>query len=145
VVTRLIGENLLADHEGLERLFGRLPAALAAARREQISKLWTARVGGLRRHLEAEERHFIPAYLGARKRDAWVLIQEHRHLRARLTELDAAVGLHRLRLDSTRNFVDELRAHTRNEERLLYRWADARLEESCGAACIDLLRKKSTS
>ena len=56
-------------------------------------------------HIEAEELRLIPALLIARERDTRVLVQEHRHIRARLTDLRNRLALGSLRRDSLRDFT----------------------------------------
>jgi hypothetical protein len=48
-----------------------------------------------------------------------VFVEEHRHLRARLTELRRAAGMQTLRVHAVRAFIDSLNAHARHEERIL--------------------------
>jgi hypothetical protein len=72
-------------------------------------------------------------------------VQEHRHIRTRLSELRTAVDLHLVQLGSVRNFIDELRAHAKSEDRLLYQWADGHLDELGRTCVIDVLAKKLTA
>jgi hypothetical protein len=53
------------------------------------------------------------------------------------------VDLHLVRLEAARHFVDELRAHARNEDRLLYRWADDQLDDDAQLATIGALRGRA--
>jgi hypothetical protein len=48
----------------------------------------------------------------------------------------------RARLDSIRNFRDELRAHAFSEDRLVYSWAGAHLGEPSQSLAIDALASK---
>lgn len=82
----------------------------------------------------------IPELLGAHARDARVLIQEHQHIRTRLMELGGAVESPR-RLGRLRSFLDELRAHARTEDRLLYQWVDALLDEPTRLSLVDALSR----
>jgi hemerythrin superfamily protein len=129
-VTTPIRDHFLADHRRLETLVEEVLAAFEANDRQEVARLWTEFELGLLAHLEAEEVHLIPGLLRVCERDARVIVQEHRHIRTRLTELGVTVDLHTIRLDSARDFIDELRAHSKNEDRLLYRWGDAHLDES---------------
>ncbi|HVJ93862.1 MAG TPA: hemerythrin domain-containing protein [Labilithrix sp.] len=122
-----IRDQLLEDHAQLERLFERLLAAFAANDREEVARLWTEFELGLLGHMKAEEADLIPMLEHASPRNARVVIQEHRHIRSRLAELGVAVDLHTLRLETARAFIDELRAHARNEDRILYQWAEERV------------------
>lgn len=125
-----IRDRLLADHRRLETLLERLLAAFEANDREDMAQGWTEFESGLLAHLEAEETYLFPALQRVSERDASVLIREHRHIRTRLTEIGVSLDLHTVRLASARDFVDELRAHSRNEDRLLYRWAGDHLDET---------------
>jgi hypothetical protein len=128
-VTATIRDRFLADHRRLEALLEQLLAAVEANDRDAMTRLWTQFDSSLLAHLEAEERYLFPALFRVCDRDARVLGQEHRHIRSRLAELGVGIDLHTVRLDSTRDFIDELRAHARNEDRLLYQWGDAHLDE----------------
>jgi hypothetical protein len=90
-------------------------------------------------HLEAEEENLIPWLLPRSERAARVIVQEHRHIRARSKELDAAMASHEATLDTVRDFSDELRAHSQSEERLLYRWTDTHLDEPQRMLAIEAL------
>jgi hemerythrin-like domain-containing protein len=122
-----IRDEFLADHDRLEALLERLLAAFEANDREDRARLWSEFESGLLAHMETEEAHLIPALQRVSPMNARIIVQEHRHIRARLTELGVALDLHTLRLDTARAFVDELRAHARSEDRLLYQWAEERL------------------
>ena len=137
-------DRFLADHRRLETLLERLLAAFEANDREDIAKLWTAFEAGLLMHLEAEEKHLIPALQKASERNARVLIQEHRHIRTRLEELGVGIDLHIVRLTVARDFIDELRAHAKNEDRMLYQWSDANLDEQQRAAVTTALHIRVT-
>jgi hemerythrin superfamily protein len=138
-----IRDRFLADHQRLESLLQRLVAAFASNDREDMARLWAEFDAGLLAHMEAEEKHLIPALLRAGAREARILVQEHRHIRARMTELGTAVDLHLARLDSVRDFIDELRAHAQSEDRILYRWADEHFDDPGRASVIDALTKKA--
>lgn len=122
-----IRNRFLDDHSELEDLFAGLLDAFEANDREGVAQLWNEFDDRLAKHLEAEERFVIPQLFAARPRDARAILEEHRHIRSRLVELGCAVDLHTVRLDAARGFVDELRAHARHEEDVLYRWADEHL------------------
>jgi hemerythrin-like domain-containing protein len=131
-----IRDQFLADHDRLETLFERLLATVECNDREDLARLWTEFESGLLAHMETEEAHMIPALERVSPRNARVIVQEHRHLRARLTELGVALDLHALRLDTARAFVDELRAHARSEDRLLYQWAEERFDQGETASLL---------
>lgn len=127
-MTAPIRDQFLADHVRLETLFEQLLAAFAANDREDMARLWTDFESGLLAHMQTEETYLIPALQRVSPTNARILIQEHRHIRSRLAELGVALDLHSLRLETARAFVDELRGHAKSEDRLLYQWADERLE-----------------
>lgn len=81
----------------------------------------------------------IPALLQVNEREARAISAEHRHIRARLTELGAGVDLHIVRLKTVRAFIDELRAHANHEDKMLYQWADEHLGESDRAILLRAL------
>lgn len=135
----VVSRHFLLDHQRLEVLFGRLLAASTANDHEAESRLWTQCSSGLRSHLEAEETHLIPALRRLSERDARVLIQEHHHIRTRLAEIGAGMVSHSVRFETVRDFIDELRAHGRSEDRLLYRWADTHLDEQQLASTVGAL------
>jgi hemerythrin superfamily protein len=141
VVTPQIRDRFLADHRSLEAHIDRVVAAITAKDGAETSRLWMEFNSGLLTHLDAEEAQLIPQLLGLGERDARVLIHEHRHLRARLAKLGTEVGLRTAHPDEVRNFLDELRAHAQSEDRLLYQWADAHLDEPVHALCVDALAR----
>ncbi len=117
-------DQFLADHRRLDVVLEQLLASFEANDRDGVARLWTEFESGLLAHLDAEEAHLVPALLRASERDARVILGEHKHIRLRLAELGVGIDLHTVRLESARHFIDELRAHAYNEDRLLYRFAD---------------------
>jgi hypothetical protein len=136
-----VSEHFLADHARLERLLGRVQSALEKPDRDGALQRWTEYRASLMAHLEAEEKNLIPALLLRSQREARVIVQEHRHLRSRIKELDDAMASHPREeaLEDLRDFSDELRAHTLGEERILYRWTDSHLDESQRILAIEAL------
>ncbi len=144
-MTSSICNRFLADHQRLEAGLEHLLTTLAANDHPKASEVWKGLETGLVIHMEAEEARLIPALLVARERDTRVLVQEHRHLRARLTDLGSGFALRSLRQNSLRDFIDEMRAHARTEDRLLYQWADAHLDDIGRTLAIDALAKTPTA
>jgi hemerythrin-like domain-containing protein len=138
-VSPAVRDHFLADHRRLEDLFDRLLAAFEANDREDMARLWTEFESGLMGHMQTEELELIPALLRDSPRSARIIMEEHRHIRARLAELGMSLDLHTLRLDTARAFVDELRAHARSEDRLLYQWAEESLDDAEKESIIRLL------
>lgn len=99
--------GLANDHEG-------------SARAER----WTRFVDALVAQLDAEDE--LVAALPY-ERDVRVLVQEHRFLRARLSELGDAMRRGEPVLGALRMFRDVLLAHARNDDRLLYGWVEGAL------------------
>jgi hemerythrin-like domain-containing protein len=126
--SRPISDHLLGDHRRLEVIFKQVLAAVAAGDQEGLALAWSDFEAGLLTHLDAEEKYLIPALLKASTRDARAIVTEHQHIRTRLAELGAAVDLHTLRFETAKGFIDELRAHARREDAILYRWADDSLD-----------------
>ncbi len=122
-------KHLLADHRRIEAMQDDLVASLTADRRAEFQRLWTILDASLLAHFETEENLLISELARSCPRDARALLEEHRHLRSRLLELGTNVDLHVVRLDMVHAFFDELRAHTRHEDELLYRWAEEHLDE----------------
>lgn len=144
-MTTLIHSRFLADHQRLETTLEQLLAALASNDHPKASQVWAGLESGLLVHIKAEETRLIPALLIACERDTRVLVQEHRHIRARLTDLASRLALGSLRQNSLRDFVDEMRAHARTEDRLLYQWADLHLDDAGRAWAIDGLTATPTA
>ncbi len=128
--------RLLSDHEQVEGELVRLIAAFQIDDRAQMQASWTAFEARLTAHLETEERHLVPALLRWRGRDARVIIEEHKLIRRRVAELGTAIDLHTARLDVLRAFADELRAHARTEDKLLYQWADTHFSEAAKTSIL---------
>ncbi len=141
VVSVLVRNHFLADHRRLEALFDRLLAAIRSDDREQIASVWTEFDAGLGAHLEAEEKYLIPELARASAHDAQTILAENDQIRARLAELGTQVDLHMVRLDSARQFVQELRDHALHEDRMLYRWADEHVDETIRARLRDALSR----
>jgi hemerythrin superfamily protein len=119
-----VRDHLLADHERLEKLFQEVVSACEGDDRDEVAAMWTRFDRELLAHMEVEERFLIPWLLRANQRAAQSIMQEHRLIRSRLVELGACVDLHTIRLTTARAFIDELRAHAKHEDRVLYSWAD---------------------
>lgn len=115
-----IHERFAADHHRLEVLLAELIAAIDACDEEGTQLTWARFRTALTNHLDIEETHMLPALRLTSERNARVLLEEHRHIRRRLGELDIAIHSHLVSLQAVRDFLDELRAHTQSEDRLIY-------------------------
>jgi hemerythrin-like domain-containing protein len=121
---------LLADHRRIDDMLTRIIVALEAVDPDRVTSEWAEFQRVLTTHLDAEDRYLIPALFASRPRDAQSLLQEHRHVRSRVVDLDNHIGKGTLNADTVRGFADELSAHVRRETGVLYEWADDELDES---------------
>lgn len=94
-----------------------LAQAIASEDRITVRKMWSSFADSLLVQMDVQESRLIP--LLRNERQARVLIQEHQHLRERLTILNAAIDADGLRFDALRDFLDVLNAHFRSEMRLV--------------------------
>lgn len=140
-MSALVRSHFLGDHHGVETLLEVLLAALAASDHPAAAQVWKRFESRLTAHLGAEETRLIPALLLARERDTRVLVQEHRHIRARLTDIGRGLAVGIMRPSTLRDLTDELRAHAKTEDRLLYQWADANLDDEGRTVAIDALAR----
>jgi hypothetical protein len=125
-----IRDRFMADHRRIEEVLEHVLEALEGGDRDEVRRLWRELETRLIAHFEAEEKHAIPRLIAARPRDGQALPAEHKHLRTRLAELGNEIDLGTARLEAVQGFVDELRAHARHEDAVLYRWCDDHLEVS---------------
>lgn len=121
---------LIRDHERLDALFVKLLEEFREGDPKKVRAMWTRFETGLSAHLQAEERHLLPLFAGVEPAEAAGLLAEHATFRKRLDELGVGVDLHVVSLAIALEFVESLRAHARRENRLFYRWAERRVEES---------------
>jgi hemerythrin-like domain-containing protein len=136
-----VRERLVQDHGRLERTLEQVLAAFEANDQDSVATSWAKFDTELLAHLDAEERFLIPPLFQVNQRAARTILEEHRHIRTRLTELGAGVDLHIVRLGAARAFIEELRAHARHEDRLLYQWADEYVGEADRGLLLNALAK----
>jgi hemerythrin superfamily protein len=134
-----IRDRFTADHRRLESMIQHVIDVVTSDDRKEISELWDVFDAGLTAHLAAEEKHMFPVLMRRSERDAKALLEEHKLIRERLAQLDAAVDLHVLRLESVREFIDELQAHAAHEDALLYQLGDEVLPETKRSSVLELL------
>jgi hemerythrin-like domain-containing protein len=120
---------LNGSHRHLEEAGKRLLDAVTADDRTEMLSQWRELEKQLLAHLEAEERYMLPAFARADQSEAVALVKQHGEIRERLLELGVAVELHRLRVPMLTEFVELLRHHADREERLMYTWAKALLDD----------------
>jgi hypothetical protein len=93
--------------------------ALQAGDFDHAASVWRAVASRLVALMDDEDRSVTPRIAAVHLRDAHAILQEHRFLRRRLTELDEAVARRTLRLEEARSFRDEVRAHAHHEDEIL--------------------------
>jgi hypothetical protein len=120
---------LHGSHRHLEEAGKRLVEAVSVDARDETIALWRELESQLLAHLEAEERYVLPAFARADREEAMTLLRQHGQIRERLLELGIAVELHHLRMHMLDDFILVLRAHAAREERLMYAWAAALLDD----------------
>src|SRR5262249_54453386 len=124
-----IRDRFIEDHREMEALLDEVLRAFEAGDRERGATRWTEFDARLLSHMEAEEHHLIPLLMRTNERAARAILEEHKHFRSRLTELGAGVDLHTVRLSAARELIDELKAHSAHEDRMLYSWADKHVDD----------------
>jgi hemerythrin-like domain-containing protein len=118
-------ESMLAgDHDRLDGAFQAIVTRVGGGDFQQIESEWLAFQGALLRHLDAEEKHLIPALAKDRPREAQILLDEHTQIRVQLLQLGADLDVQCLQVERATAFVDVLRAHARREENIYYPWTD---------------------
>lgn len=131
---RSIREGLRAEHAMIDDLLGRV----IAAGEPLDPALWQAFVAAVTAQMAAEEVELVSRLPYAR--NVRILNHEHRYVRNRvreLGELGEAAGDPAARLRALRDLRDILRAHAKNEEKLLHDWADRELDEERRAVVLE--------
>ena len=118
---------LRPGHQALEALFLHLVAVLERGADDLVESVRSAAERSLLAQLEDEEKTLLPELLAVCPRSARAILHEHSHLRRRLSQLRTMSP--RLSVSDAQGFLDELRAHARHEEAVLYRWAETRRAE----------------
>ena len=121
-------ESMLAgDHDRLDRAFAAIVTRAYGGDVQQLESEWLQFQSALLNHLEAEEKHLIPALAEDRPGEARTLLDEHAQIRIKLLQLGVDLDLHCLRAERVESFVDALRAHAHREEHIFYPWVDKQL------------------
>ncbi len=115
--------TLARDHERLERLVRSTIYAMDSTDPAELRSSWLAFECELERHLDAEEKHVLPAFARSRPGEARALKAEHQQIRAWLMDIGVDLDLHCLGRERLSVFADALRAHARREDALFYPWA----------------------
>lgn len=119
-----ITETLRHDHERLEALFAELADAVDGADSATIQRVWSRFEQALMAHLEAEERHLMPAVEKRHPEDVRRTRVEHESIRRLVQELGLRADIHTLRKEVADQLITTLREHAEREEKTVYRWAD---------------------
>ncbi len=106
------------EHVQLEGLLTRLLDALSRGEPADVETEWRAVEQGMLEHLQREEDTVLGRLFESRPREARALFEDHAYLRRRLVQLRASMP--RISSDAVRTFADEVRAHGRHEDAVLY-------------------------
>jgi hemerythrin superfamily protein len=121
-------ESMLAgDHHRLDCAFQAIVTRAQCGDYQQLQAEWLVFQRALLGHLDAEERHLIPALAKDRPGEAQTLLEDHENIRTRLLQLGIDLDLHCLRAELVQAFVAALRAHAHREENTFYPWVDRHL------------------
>ena len=136
---RPIGHVLDQHHREIEEACLTLLSAGFADEPRDLARCWGEIEHQLYDHMMAEEHFLFPAYQHAEPENAQDLRDQHARLREQALEIGVAIQLHAVRMEQIEAFVAELRAHARNEEVGLYRWAERHVSEDHGRWLRDYL------
>jgi hemerythrin-like domain-containing protein len=125
-----IRDHFLDDHRRLEGLFAKVVLAIENEGPEGASTFWAEFARATSHHLDSEEELLIARLLATRPREGRALLAEHHHLRARMVDLSVDFGRGSTRIRTARGFIEELRAHARHEDTVLYEWANQHLTQA---------------
>ncbi len=121
-------ESMLAgDHDRLDRAFQAIVTRVYGGDFQQIETEWGRFQDALLGHLDAEEKHLIPALAEDRPGEAQTLLDEHTKIRIQVLQLGVDLDLHCLRAERVETFVNALQAHAHREEHIFYPWVDKQL------------------
>lgn len=96
---------------------------------ERLNARWLPLAALLAAHLDEEDRHVIPALVQVAEREARGLVLEHRHLRARIAQVDKALNGGTLAPSAVRSFAEEVLAHHRRESALVTKYEALEAED----------------
>jgi hypothetical protein len=131
-------DALVEEQETLSALLDEIVGASEVEREAR----WPSFVDALVAQLDAEDElvSVMPWEGGAR-----ILVQEHRFIRERLGELVESARGRRLGAAALKNLSGILRAHARNDDRILYRWAERTLPDERCVAVLEAARRRTSS
>jgi hemerythrin-like domain-containing protein len=119
--------ELLPEHHRV--LDDRLDRIVMGAKVRDAADLrddWSDFERELLRHLEYEEAELLPGFATDSPAEARAILAEHANIRATLADLGMSLDLHLLRSQAVEAFVQQLKAHARREDEMLYAWARRR-------------------
>jgi hemerythrin-like domain-containing protein len=140
-----VRDRLCRDHLRLEGFLAAVQAAFDSEDPVAIACAWTPFEKELLAHLEVEETFLIPVLFRTNRREGRALLEEHRHIRARLAELSPGVTHANAQARTARAFIEELRAHARHEDNVLYSWADDNVGEPERQSLLEFLGETSAA
>ena len=129
ISTDSLEELLSAEHRRVDGLARELVAAVIVRDEEAAHAIWSELRPILQVHVDSEDRFLMPALTRRRPQEARALLAEHRLIRDRIREVDAAFSRGERPLKLLRAFADELSAHARHEARVLYPHCDLWIDE----------------
>lgn len=136
-----IRQDFREDHVRLEKIFAELLNAVESDDSPTIQRAWGSFEEGLTAHLEAEERHMLPALEHQHPEEVARIRREHAKIRELVGRLGIDADLHLLRKEVAEELVAFLRQHAKREDDHLYKWADEELDAGLVAKLRSLLEK----
>ncbi|HXX66150.1 MAG TPA: hemerythrin domain-containing protein [Polyangiaceae bacterium] len=109
-------DRCAASHGRIEAALSSALEAVEAGDCDRLSTLWREFAQRFTCQMQEEDDIFIPALVSGQPRDARALVEEHRHLRARVAEISVAVQREKVRPETLRALAQELRAHAAHEQ-----------------------------
>jgi hypothetical protein len=119
-----VRESLGSDHDAINLRLSDLANAVESADFPTILRVFREVDGGLRAHIDGEERYLFEHFAERHPDVIRELREDHDRFRRTLDELMIETELHTLRKERIDELVAELRAHAAKENRTLYEWAE---------------------
>jgi len=123
---REAAELLPEHHRVLDERLDRIVIGAQVRDATELRAEWSDFERELLRHLEYEEAEVVPGLARVNPAEARAILAEHASIRATLADLGMNLDLHLLRSEAVAAFVQQLKAHARREDELLYAWARGR-------------------
>ena len=119
-----LGTLLKEHHRELNDRFGQLVARSREGDPIDLRSAWTSFERELLCHMEIEEAEILPGFARQDAVGARAILAEHAAIRTALLQMGLDLDLHLLRAELVEAFVEQLKAHARQEEGTLYDWAE---------------------